>query len=100
MRLKLGIWAGLFINLFLILGSNSASSGPRSEALLLYNAIETGDLEEARKLLNSIDVNYQDSLGYTALYKSVFFEGCIFSKLIFFSFSNLSKFFKIWSGEG
>ena len=53
------------------LGVSSAGS-MAEEMRLLYKAIEAGDLDRVQ--ININEVNYQDSWGYTPLYKAVFYN--------------------------
>ena len=40
----------------------------------LYKAIESGDLENTKRLQTGIDINYQDKRGITPLYHSIFYK--------------------------
>jgi len=74
MRVKSGSCFGILLIIVFILTSSLAFSSPRSTVRLLYKAIETGDLDKAKLLLVGTDVNCQNSLGYTPLYKAVFYN--------------------------
>ena len=54
---------------------NSKKKGVKTASAtvqLLYNAIESGDLEDVRRLQIGIDINFQDKRGITPLYHSIF----------------------------
>ena len=74
MRKSLGMFFGVLLGI--IFGSTSISAFSTSEpgVGLLYKAIEIGEMEKAKELLAGIDVNTQDFLGYTPLYKAVFYN--------------------------
>ena len=40
----------------------------------LYKAIESGDLENTKRLQTGIDINYHDKRGITPLYHSIFYK--------------------------
>ena len=80
-RIKSGICFGILLSVVFILTSSSASSAPQP-ARLLYKAIEVGDLDKAKVLLAGTDVNARDSLGYTPLYKAVFYDRLDFVKYL------------------
>ena len=83
MRKSLGIFFGVLLGI--IFGSTSISAFSTSEpgVGLLYKAIEIGEMEKAKELLADIDVNTQDFLGYTPLYKAVFYNRVDFVKYLF-----------------
>jgi len=83
MRKSLGMFFGVLLGI--ILGSTSISAFSTSEpgVGLLYKAIEIGEMEKAKGLLAGIDVNRQDFLGYTPLYKAVFYNRVDFVKYLF-----------------
>ena len=83
MRIKSGSCFGILLSIVFALTSSSAFSTPGSAARLLYKAIEVGDLEKAKILLVGADVNLQNSLGYTPLYKAVFYNRLNFVEYLF-----------------
>jgi ankyrin repeat protein len=82
MRTKSRVCFGILLSIVFILMSSSAFSTPQL-ARLLYKAIEVGDLDKAKVLLAGTDINAQDSLGYTPLYKAVFYNRLDFIKYLF-----------------
>ncbi len=83
MRVKSGSCFGILLIIVFVLTSSLAFSSPRSAVRLLYKAIEAGDLDKAKLLLVGTDVNCQNSLGYTPLYKAVFYNRLNFVEYLF-----------------
>ena len=69
--------------LFFLTVNSSFSSNELSARILLYKTIEVGDLENAKLLISDTDINYQDQLGYTLLYKAVFYDRLNFVQYFF-----------------
>ncbi|SVB68488.1 uncharacterized protein METZ01_LOCUS221342, partial [marine metagenome] len=76
-------WNRILLSIILISTPSSALSNPKLVTQLLYKSIEIGDLEKVKVLLNDIDVNSQDSSGYTPLYKAVFYNHLDLVKYLF-----------------
>ena len=101
MRENLGMFFGVLLGIIFGLTSISACSTSEPGVGLLYKAIEIGEMEKAKELLAGIDVNTQDFLGYTPLYKAVFYNRVNFVKYLFFIGKNKSEmyFFKEFFNE-
>jgi len=76
-------WNRIFLSIVLISTPSLALSNPKLVTQPLYKSIEVGDLEKAKVLLNDVDVNSQDSSGYTPLYKAVFYNHLDLVKYLF-----------------
>ena len=84
MRKKLSFYFLILLSALFFLTANSAFSTYESSArILLYKTIEIGDLENAKILISDTDINYQDQLGYTLLYKAVFYDRLNFVQYFF-----------------
>ena len=84
MRTRFGLYFFiLFSFLFLLAPSSAFSTNEPPTRLLLYKTIEIGDLEKAKVILTGTDINHQDHLEYTPLYKAVFYNRLNFVEYFF-----------------
>ncbi len=71
---KLGRLVVIFIVIFFLQLSIALAGSESEEMRLLYKAIEAGDLDRVKINFNDVNINHQDSWGYTPLYKAVFYN--------------------------
>ena len=84
MRTRFGLYFFILLSfLFLLTPSSAFSTNEPPTRLLLYKTIEIGDLEKAKVILAGTDINSQDHLGYTLLYKAVFYNRLNFVEYFF-----------------